>query len=103
MLIDLRSLISHQVKPFNSAGEFTMSGPDMLLDANAVLNIGMALHELIMNRVQYADMHHSSVSVTWAVHDDGPESEGTFCLTWEETAIRTADLLSQGNGLDLLS
>ncbi len=56
MLIDLRSSISHQVKPFNSAGELTISGPDMLLDANAVLNIGMALHELIMNRVRYADM-----------------------------------------------
>ncbi|MDP9838652.1 hypothetical protein J2T09_003424 [Neorhizobium huautlense] len=96
MLIDLRSLISHQVKPFNTAGEFTISGPEMLLDANAVLNIGTALHELIMKRVQYADMHRSSVSVTGAVHDDGPQSEGAFCLTWEETAICNADLLSEG-------
>ncbi len=100
--VELRSLISHQVKPFNSTGEFTISGPDMLLDANAVLNIGMALHELIMNRVQFADMHRSSVSVAWAVHDDESESEGTFCLTWKETAIRNADLLSRGNGFGSL-
>lgn len=100
--VELRSLVSHQVKPFNGAGEFSLSGPDMLLDANAVLNIGMALHELIMNRVQFADLDQSSVDVTWQVCQGDTTDEPTFRLTWKETAIRNPDLLSQGNGFGSL-
>lgn len=100
--VELRSLITHQVQPFNGAGEFSLSGPDMLLDANAVLNIGMALHELITNRVQFADPDRSSVAVTWGERQDDAIGEPAFQLTWEETAIRNPDLLSQGNGFGSL-
>lgn len=100
--VELRSLVSHQVKPFSSAGEFSVSGADMLLDANAVLNIGMALHELIMNRLQFADLDQSSVEVSWEAHQADTADEPTFHLTWKETAIRNPDLLAQGNGFGSL-
>ena len=100
--VELRSLLSHQVKPFNGAGEFRLSGPDMLLDANAVLNIGMALHELIINRVQFADIDRSSVDVTWEACQGDTLDEPTFQLAWRETAIRNPDLLAQGNGFGSL-
>lgn len=98
--VDLRELVSHQVKPFNKAGEFTLSGPDILLDANAVLNIGMALHELIVNRVQYADLNQSSVIISWYVDHKGDQPK--FQLIWRETSIRNPDLLEQGNGFGSL-
>jgi PAS domain S-box-containing protein len=98
--VDLKALISHQVQPFDTSGEFSSSGPHILLDANAVLNIGMALHELVMNRVQYADPQQSDVDLSWAVerHSDGDQ----FHLTWHETGVGEPDLLARGNGFGSL-
>lgn len=100
--VELRSLISHQVKPFNPSEQFALAGPEALLDANAVLNMGMALNELIINRVQYADLDQSNVKIGWSVTETGSGNEPIFRLNWEETSIRNADLLSQGNGFGSL-
>lgn len=99
--VDLRELVAHQVKPFDTDGEFALSGSDILLDANAVLNIGMALNELITNRVQYADPERSRVKVAWRILGDGSDS-AMFELTWQESNVLHADLLSQGNGFGSL-
>lgn len=98
--VDLKALISHQTRPFETRGEFSSSGPDILLDANAVLNIGMALHELLMNREQYAGSQPSNVELSWVVErkPDGDE----FRLKWCETGVSEADLLAQGNGFGSL-
>ncbi|RYG98743.1 MAG: PAS domain S-box protein [Alphaproteobacteria bacterium] len=98
--VDLKALIIHQVKPFGNNGGVSSSGPHILLDANAVLNIGMALHELVMNRVQYADPQKSDVDLSWWVErqPDGDQ----FNLTWRETSVGEPDLLARGNGFGSL-
>ncbi len=100
--VELRSLISDHVQPFNTSSAFDLSGPDILLDANAVLNIGMALHELLMNRVQYGDPDQSRVSLTWEITTPSGPGAAEFSLSWRETGNATTDLLTQGNGFGSL-
>ena len=100
--VDLMALVSDHVQPFNASGAFDLSGPDLLLDANAVLNIGMALHELLMNRVQFGDPDHSRVSLTWEIIDHASPEATDFRLCWRETGITSTDLLTQGNGFGSL-
>lgn len=100
--VALMALVSDHVHPFNTFGAFDLSGPDLLLDANAVLNIGMALHELLMNRVQFGDPDHSRVSLTWEIIDQSGPETAEFHLSWRETGITSTDLLAQGNGFGSL-
>jgi PAS domain S-box-containing protein len=98
--VDLKALISHQIRPFNTTGAFSSSGPDILLDANAVLNIGMAVHELVMNRVQFASSQQSNVDLSWTIER---RLEGDlFHLIWRETGAGEPDLLARGNGFGSL-
>ncbi|CUX68150.1 PAS sensor protein (fragment) [Agrobacterium tumefaciens str. Kerr 14] len=98
--VDLKALISHQVRPIDTSGAFSCSGPEILLDANAVLNIGMALHELVINRVQFSGAELSDVELSWTVAGE-PERE-QFKLIWRETGVREPDLLARGNGFGSL-
>jgi PAS domain S-box-containing protein len=98
--VDLKALIAHQVRPFDTSGVFSSSGPDILLDANAVLNIGMALHELVINRVQFSEPQQSDVDLSWAVTSE-PEGD-QFELVWRETGVTEPDLLARGNGFGSL-
>lgn len=98
--VDLTSLASHQIQPFETSGRFSMSGPDILLDSTAVLNIGMALHELVINRVQFADAKQSDVDLSWTV-ERKPEGD-EFRLIWRETGVGEPDLLARGNGFGSL-
>jgi len=98
--VDLKALISHQVRPFDTSGAFSCSGPEILLDANAVLNIGMALHELVINHVQFSGTELSDVELSWTVSGD-PDGE-QFKLIWRETGVREPDLLARGNGFGSL-
>jgi len=98
--VDLQALISHQIRAFDIGGAFSSSGPGILLDANAVLNIGMALHELVINRVQYADPEQSDVDLSWAI-ERRPEGD-RFHITWREKGGREPDLLARGNGFGSL-
>jgi two-component sensor histidine kinase len=98
--VDLKALIAHQTRPFDKTGVFSSSGPDVLLDANAVLNIGMALHELVVNRVQFSETQQSDVDLSWAVTRE-PEGD-QFELIWRETGVTEPDLLARGNGFGSL-
>lgn len=98
--VDLKALVAHQVRPFNIGGEFSSSGPDILLDANAVLNIGMALHELVVNRVQFSVSQQSDVELSWSI-TSGPTGD-QFELVWRETAVYGPDLLARGSGFGSL-
>lgn len=98
--VDLRHLISHQLKGAGSDELVSMSGPEILLNANAVLNLGMALHELVVNRIKFSGPHQSDVELSWAID---PLSDGAqFQITWNETCVKEPDLLAHENGFGAL-
>lgn len=99
--VSLADLISHQLKPFEAVHPVQILGPEIALDANAVLNIGMALHELIMNAVRFGLTEGEGISVTWRM-SSADDTQGEFELTWSEPALQYADLLAHEEGFGRL-
>ncbi|MBB3660688.1 two-component sensor histidine kinase [Rhizobium sp. BK650] len=51
--VRLADLVGHHLQPFEALQPVEIVGPEIVLDANAVLNLGMAFHELIMNAMSF--------------------------------------------------
>lgn len=98
--VRLADLVAHQLQPFEPLGPVQIFGPEISLDANAVLNLGMALHELIMNAMRFGVSDGGGTSVTWALTKE--ESGDIFELVWSEPAVAYADLLAQEDGFGAL-
>lgn len=101
--VSLADLIAHQLKPFEAIQTVRALGPEIALDANAVLNIGMAFHELIMNALRFgAGDGTDGISVTWRVLHDNADNKTAFELMWSEPAAPYAELLAQEEGFGAL-
>lgn len=84
--VPLNLLVRSQLATFVDIGErVTIDGPDFLLKAEAVQNLGLAFHELGTNATKYGALSvpFGKVAVTWKLVGDG-ESE-TIVLSWEES------------------
>jgi PAS domain S-box-containing protein len=100
--VSLADLVSHQVKPFDNVRTVQSLGPEIALDANAVLNIGMALHELIMNAVRFGKTENEGISVTWRILPATDGASRSLELTWSEPAVEYPDLPAQDSGYGAL-
>jgi PAS domain S-box-containing protein len=100
--VGLADLIAHQVKPFEAVQVVRALGPEIALDANAVLNIGMALHELIMNSMLFGPADGGGISVTWKIIQGDSAETGEFELIWSEPVVSYAELLAQEEGFGAL-
>lgn len=62
-----------------------VSGPDFVLRAEAVQNLGLILHELATNSVKYGALSvpEGRVALSWKV-EDGAEGELWVTITWAE-------------------
>ncbi|NLR97465.1 PAS domain S-box protein [Rhizobium sp. P38BS-XIX] len=98
--VSLADLVAHQLKPFEALQPAQIIGPEIVLDANAVLNLGMAFHELIMNAMRFGVEDVGGISVTWRLTSE--EGVDRFELTWSEPAVAYADLLAQEEGFGAL-
>lgn len=98
--VDLKTLISYHVKPIEAKTLPSAMGPDILLGANAVLNLGMALHELVTNCVQYAKRESFDVTLAWRIDRSSERDE--FHLRWCEGGDSEPDLVTRGNGFGSL-
>jgi PAS domain S-box-containing protein len=98
--VSLADLVAHQLEPFAALLPVQIVGPAIALDANAVLNLGMAFHELIMNATRYGVTDVGSISVTWGLTSD--QGVDTLELVWSEPAVAYADLLAQEKGFGSL-
>ena len=67
--VSLADLVAHQLKPFEALQPVQIIGPEIVLDANAVLNLGMAFHELIMNAMRFGVTDVGGISVTWGADE----------------------------------
>ena len=100
--VSLADLIAHQLKPFEDVYPVQALGPEIALDANAVLNIGMALHELIMNAMRFGLTESGGISVSWKLSSAEDGNPVEFELSWSEPAPQYADLLAQDEGFGRL-
>lgn len=98
--VSLADLVTHQLKPFEAFQPVQILGPKIVLDANAVLNLGMAFHELIMNAMRFGVTDVAGISITWRLTSDG--GVDIFELIWSEQAVAYADLLAQEEGFGAL-
>nr|WP_237681245.1 hypothetical protein [Agrobacterium tumefaciens] len=90
------------MKPYEAAQTVQALGPEIALDANAILNIGMALHELIINAMRFGSTEGEGISVTWKISSAADGNPVEFELSWSEPALQYADLLAQDEGFGRL-
>jgi len=98
--VSLADLVAHQLRPFEARQPIQVFGPKIVLDANAVLNLGMAFHELVMNAMRFGVTDVGGISVIWGL--TSKEDGEIFELVWSEPAVAYAELLAQEEGFGAL-
>jgi two-component sensor histidine kinase len=83
--VEIRDLIHEQaiIDP-QSERRFAVSGPDVLLDPQLALNLGLVLHELATNARKYGSLSggEGSVALSWRI--ETRESNRSLRLEWRE-------------------
>jgi two-component sensor histidine kinase len=83
----LEDIVRTAVRPFDLAvpSRFSISGPSMLINSEASLALGMALHELCTNAVKYGALKTDEgvVQIRWAVAIDADVGQ-TLVFEWRE-------------------
>ena len=81
----LDDLVRAQLSAFGTE-RVTYGGQKVLLRAEAVQNVALALHELATNAVKYGALSvpDGRVTIEWKPHGDDPEHRG-IRLTWRES------------------
>lgn len=81
--LSLKELVRSQLSHFGSAFQdrFVVSGPPVLVPAQAAQAIGMALHELATNAAKYGSLSTEAgrVEIEWCFEGDD------FVMSWRET------------------
>jgi PAS domain S-box-containing protein len=79
--IDLLELVRNEMRPFSS--RVVMSGPTIVLSAQAAQNFALALHELATNAAKYGALSaNGRVIIEWAA--DTARQPARFTLHWQE-------------------
>ena len=84
----VRVLIGQFMPPHSS--RVTIDGPEVVLSPEASQNLGLAIHELAANAVQYGAFANAkgTLEVGWSIVPDGTDKDGVegeqLCFTWIE-------------------
>ncbi|MNT41993.1 Blue-light-activated histidine kinase [compost metagenome] len=81
----LRDLVLQEFRPY-AEDQLRMQGPDVTLESEQALSMGLILHELVTNAAKYGalsnpDAAGGRVDVTWGEVDD----DGLIVLDWVES------------------
>ncbi len=81
----LTDLVRHQLAPYATEANMTVSGPDVMLSAAATQAVAMVLHELVTNAAKYGALSNPNgrISVHWDPPADG--GSATLSIAWRET------------------
>lgn len=89
----LQDLVKEQLQRYvpERANAVAFTGDNVLLNPNAALHIGLALHELVVNAMTHGSLGTSEASVTIACHKKDIDDKTYIEFEWCE------DLVSKGN------
>jgi PAS domain S-box-containing protein len=99
----LSELVRHQLAPYATEANMTVSGPDVMLTAAATQAVAMVLHELVTNAAKYGALSspNGRVSVHWDPLSGGDTA--TLAIAWRETGgPRIAPSVQLGYGTSLI-
>jgi PAS domain S-box-containing protein len=97
----LATLVKDELRPFASAGQVRIDGPEAKLPPAAAQGLAIALHELATNAARHGALTRPNgrVSVSWGP----PDADRTVQMTWEERGGEALGPPAQtGLGLNLL-
>ena len=82
--VGLTDLIRHQLAPYTTDANTTISGPDVTLTSEQTQAVAMVIHELVTNAAKYGALSSpdGSVSVSW--HRAGADAAAILTITWRE-------------------
>ncbi|PDQ22424.1 histidine kinase [Mesorhizobium sanjuanii] len=85
--IGIRELVQIEVKPFDSVKQprMTISGADLLLSPDQAVGLGLILHELASNALQYGSLSAPSGKVDLRWKTLGRRGARRLVLTWRES------------------
>jgi two-component sensor histidine kinase len=87
----LGDVVAEAALPFDDKSEVhrvEVSGPDVLIEANAAVTLSMMMHELFTNAVKYGALSNvgGKVSLTWSYKSDGDAADRAMIdLMWTES------------------
>src|SRR5215467_9097153 len=82
--VGLTDLVRHQLAPYTTDANTTITGPDVMLPSAETQAVAMVIHELVTNAAKYGALSSpdGSVSVNW---DRTATDVGTILtMTWRE-------------------
>jgi two-component sensor histidine kinase len=100
---DLKEVILECCKPFCETGRIQLHGSSVLLPANAVIGVGMVIHELSTNATKYGAFSNAVgwVEAKWEVQETGTK---TIYFQWKEhDGPRVTEIGQRGFGSSLIS
>jgi two-component sensor histidine kinase len=85
--IGINELVQTEVKPFDSAEQprIAISGADFLLSPDQAVGLGLILHELASNALQYGSLSAAAGKVDLDWKAQGRKRSRRLVLTWRET------------------
>ncbi|BCG92526.1 sensor histidine kinase [Mesorhizobium sp. 131-2-1] len=85
--IGIHELVQIEAKPFDSAEQprMTITGDDLLLTPDQAVGLGLILHELASNALQYGSLSVASGRVELGWKTQGRKGARRLVLTWRET------------------
>ena len=84
--IPLAELVQRELAPYTRGSNTEISGPEVMLSAEAGQTMAMVFHELVTNAAKYGALSGPSgrVSIRWRLPRNGSASD-RLVLTWRET------------------
>jgi two-component system, chemotaxis family, CheB/CheR fusion protein len=104
--VDLQGLVLEELaaQGGRSDGQFSVSGPDILLGGKAAETLSLAFHELATNAVKYGalSIKGGTINVSWRTRRNGDSDD--LRITWHETlkAPLTIQPSRRGFGSELI-
>jgi PAS domain S-box-containing protein len=82
--VALTDLIRHQLAPYTTDANTTISGPDIMLTSAQTQALAMVVHELVTNAAKHGALSSpdGSVSVSW--HRIGADAAAILMIIWRE-------------------
>jgi len=84
--VGLTELVRHQLAPYTTDANTTISGPDVVLSAEMTQTMALVFHELVTNAAKYGSLSvpDGRISVTWERLPGNAHAPESVLILWRE-------------------